>query len=87
MRDQWRFDLEKLFYDYKVDIIFEAHQHSYERLWPMYNGTVLNGSLTAPYTNPRGPVRLRHARPLPACLRTHPDCHADPSCGGGGRLR
>lgn len=46
--------LEHLFFTYGVDIILEAHQHSYERLWPVYNATVtaLN------YNNPKAPVHL-----------------------------
>lgn len=35
-----------------------AHEHSYERLWPIYNNTVLNGSIEEPYTNPKGPVHI-----------------------------
>lgn len=59
MRSQWRVDLENLFYKYGVDIIFEAHQHSYERLWPTYNSTVLNSSTPGePYRNPLAPVHI-----------------------------
>ncbi|KAL5467051.1 hypothetical protein EMCRGX_G031218 [Ephydatia muelleri] len=49
-----RAGLEHLFFTYGVDIILEAHQHSYERLWPVYNATVtaLN------YNNPKAPVHL-----------------------------
>ncbi len=32
--------LTELFYKYGVDVIIEAHEHSYERLWPVYNETV-----------------------------------------------
>uniref|UniRef100_A0A8C8W7M1 Purple acid phosphatase n=1 Tax=Peromyscus maniculatus bairdii TaxID=230844 RepID=A0A8C8W7M1_PERMB len=41
-----------------VDLEFWAHEHSYERLWPIYNYQVFNGSLEKPYTNPRGPVHI-----------------------------
>lgn len=31
------FGLENLFYKYGVDVYIGAHQHSYERLWPIYD--------------------------------------------------
>ena len=46
--------LEPLFYKYGVDIILEAHEHSYERLWPVYNEVVTAKN----YTNPAAPVHL-----------------------------
>ncbi|XKL65600.1 hypothetical protein PGB90_009020 [Kerria lacca] len=52
------FGLEKLFYDNGVDLEIWAHEHSYERLWPVYNRIVLNGSYNEPYTNPRAPVHI-----------------------------
>ncbi|KAK7867438.1 hypothetical protein R5R35_009752 [Gryllus longicercus] len=52
------FGLENLLFKHRVDLAFWAHQHSYERLWPIYNYTVLNGSTEAPYTNPRAPVHI-----------------------------
>ena len=58
--NEWRYDLEGLFMKFGVDIVFEAHQHSYERLWPTYNGTVKNGTadLTNPYYHPGAPVHI-----------------------------
>ncbi|XP_063624901.1 acid phosphatase type 7-like [Cydia splendana] len=50
--------LEPLLQQYAVDLVFWAHEHSYERLWPLYNNTVYNGSLAAPYTDPRAPVHI-----------------------------
>ncbi|KAF5277847.1 hypothetical protein FQR65_LT15910 [Abscondita terminalis] len=52
------FGLEKLFYDYKVDVLVWAHEHSYERLWPMYDFKIFNGSLAQPYVNPKAPVHI-----------------------------
>ena len=48
------FRLEDLFYEYGVDVVLQAHEHSYERLWPMYKGIVLSKN----YTNPAAPVQL-----------------------------
>jgi len=52
------FGLEDLFYNYGVDVEIWAHEHSYERFWPIYNYQVLNGSYDEPYRNPRAPVHL-----------------------------
>lgn len=46
--------LEDIFYNYGVDIVLQAHEHSYERLWPQYKGVVLSKN----YTNPQAPVQL-----------------------------
>ncbi|XP_060082446.1 acid phosphatase type 7-like [Ylistrum balloti] len=51
------YSLEKLFKSYDVDLMFWAHEHSYERLWPVYDRNVLNGT-KAPYTNPGAPVHI-----------------------------
>ena len=52
------FGLEGLFYKYGVDLELWAHEHSYERLWPIYNYQVFNGSEEEPYTNPGAPVHI-----------------------------
>jgi len=52
------FGLEKLFYKYGVDVEIWAHEHSYERLWPIFDFQVYNGSHESPYTNPGAPVHL-----------------------------
>ncbi|XP_015791635.1 acid phosphatase type 7 [Tetranychus urticae] len=50
--------LEDLFYQYGVDLEIWAHEHLYERLWPIYDEQVYNGSLSEPYTNPGAPVHI-----------------------------
>ena len=35
-----------------------AHEHSYERLWPIYDYKNMNGSIEEPYRNPKGPVHI-----------------------------
>lgn len=52
------FGLEKLLYDYNVDLNIWAHEHTYERLWPVYDYKVYNGSYLKPYHNPRAPVHI-----------------------------
>ncbi|KAM4640526.1 acid phosphatase type 7 isoform 1-T1 [Discoglossus pictus] len=52
------YGLEDLFYKYGVDLEIWAHEHSYERLYPIYNHTVYKGSEEAPYTNPSAPVHI-----------------------------
>ncbi|XP_055842961.1 acid phosphatase type 7-like isoform X1 [Episyrphus balteatus] len=52
------FGLEDLFYKYGVDVELWAHEHSYERLWPIYDYKVFNGSTTEPYRNPGAPVHI-----------------------------
>ncbi|KAH9503231.1 Acid phosphatase type 7 [Bulinus truncatus] len=46
--------LEDIFKLYKVDLIIQAHEHNYERLWPMYNWSVLNHS----YINNDVPIQI-----------------------------
>jgi len=49
-----RLAFEELFYTYGVDVIIEAHEHSYERLWPVYNLNVTDHS----YDDPHSPVHI-----------------------------
>ncbi|KAL5021167.1 hypothetical protein ScPMuIL_000322 [Solemya velum] len=49
-----KYGLDDLFYAQGVDVIIEAHEHSYERLWPVYDGIVTEKS----YKNPRAPVHI-----------------------------
>lgn len=46
--------LESIFYIGGVDIIFEAHEHSYERLYPVYDNKVMSYN----YTNPLAPIHI-----------------------------
>ena len=48
------FRLEDVFYHYGVDIVLQAHEHNYERLYPVYRGVVVSTN----YTNPRAPVQI-----------------------------
>eukprot|EP00064_Thunnus_orientalis_P003392 superscaffoldBa00000274_g3401 len=50
--------LEDLFYRYGVDLELWAHEHTYERLWPVYGDKVYNGSKEQPYVNPKAPVHI-----------------------------
>ena len=34
------YGLEEVFYKYGVDLQIYGHEHSYERIWPVYNRTV-----------------------------------------------
>ena len=49
--------LEDIFYKQGVDLQIYAHEHSYERLWPIYDMLVCNGT-RSPYVNPRAPVHI-----------------------------
>ncbi|CAH1779177.1 unnamed protein product [Owenia fusiformis] len=49
-----RIGLEDTFYKYGVDLIIEAHEHSYERLYPVFHGQVTN----CDYKNPRAPAHI-----------------------------
>ncbi|CAB1330857.1 unnamed protein product [Coregonus sp. 'balchen'] len=50
--------LEDLLYLYGVDLELWAHEHTYERLWPVYGYKVFNGSMEQPYVNPKAPVHI-----------------------------
>lgn len=52
------FGLEPLLNEYGVDLVIWAHEHSYERTWPLFDNKVYNGSSEHPYVNPRAPVHL-----------------------------
>ncbi|KAG1669122.1 Acid phosphatase type 7 [Nymphon striatum] len=50
--------MEPLLKEYGVDLAIWAHEHIYERMWPVYNLKVYNGSYSAPYTNPGAPTHI-----------------------------
>lgn len=52
--------LEKLFYDFGVDVEIYSHEHQYERFLPIYDGKVYNGTEDPedPYFNPLAPVHF-----------------------------
>uniref|UniRef100_A0A336JZ87 Purple acid phosphatase n=1 Tax=Culicoides sonorensis TaxID=179676 RepID=A0A336JZ87_CULSO len=50
--------LENLLYKQNVDVEIWAHEHTYERLFPIYDYKMYNGSYEEPYTNPRAPVHI-----------------------------
>ncbi|KAK3718766.1 hypothetical protein QZH41_014027, partial [Actinostola sp. cb2023] len=56
--EQHKYALEGLFYEYGVDVELWAHEHSYERLFPVYKRQMCNGSKEEPYTNPCAPVHI-----------------------------
>merc|ERR1712038_1850307 len=47
------YGMEELLIKYGVDVAIWAHEHNYERFWPMYNFTVMNGTTNPdePYTD------------------------------------
>ncbi|CAG0921665.1 unnamed protein product [Notodromas monacha] len=54
------YGLEKLLYKYGVDLAIWAHEHSYERLWPVFDRKVYNGTTDPkdPYHNPQATVHV-----------------------------
>lgn len=52
------FGLEPLLQEFGVDLVVWAHEHSYERTWPLYDNKVYNGSYDRPYHNPRAPIHI-----------------------------
>lgn len=55
---RYEYGLEEIFYNAGVDIEFWGHEHSYERLYPMYDYTVKKSSGKDPYKNPKAPVHI-----------------------------
>ena len=55
---QVRLGLEPLLYEHGVDLAMWAHEHEYQRIYPMYNYTLCKGSEADPYANPRATVHI-----------------------------
>ncbi|XP_067939380.1 acid phosphatase type 7-like [Watersipora subatra] len=53
-----RYAFEDMFYEAGVDIFIGAHEHSYERAWPLYDRKICNGSYDHPYIDPTGPIHI-----------------------------
>merc|ERR1712008_12830 len=51
------FRLEELFRKHNVDLAFWAHEHSYERTWPVFDNRVMNGT-HGPYVDPGATVHI-----------------------------
>eukprot|EP01089_Gocevia_fonbrunei_P017908 TRINITY_DN595_c0_g1_i1.p1 TRINITY_DN595_c0_g1~~TRINITY_DN595_c0_g1_i1.p1 ORF type:complete len:441 (+),score=95.33 TRINITY_DN595_c0_g1_i1:79-1401(+) len=51
------FGMESLLQKYGVDMYISGHEHSYERMFPVYQGKVYNGT-AGPYINPGAPVHV-----------------------------
>jgi hypothetical protein len=51
---------EKLLHEGGVDLVLTGHNHMYERTWPVYNGTVYNGTANPddPYDHPGAAVHI-----------------------------
>ncbi|CAI2351949.1 unnamed protein product [Caenorhabditis sp. 36 PRJEB53466] len=50
--------LEKILYDHKVDLILYGHKHTYERMWPIYDGTAYKSSDSGHVKNAKAPVYM-----------------------------
>jgi len=53
-----RYGMESLLMEYSVDLFIGAHEHSYERLFPMFNYTYYRGDGSSNYINPRAPPHI-----------------------------
>jgi len=53
-----QYSIEDLLAEYNVDIYFSAHEHSYERTWPVYRGVIDKDQENHTYVNPKYPVYI-----------------------------
>jgi len=68
--------LEELMVQYGVDLAVWAHEHSYERLFPTYNRSVVaSPDPHQPYLNPRAPVHITTGSA--GCREHHDDFEKD----------
>jgi hypothetical protein len=49
-------DLFPIFQEFKVDMVFTGHAHTYERLFPLANGVPVNQSQNPNYVDPQGTI-------------------------------
>lgn len=64
-----------LFDRYRVDVVFNGHAHTYERLYPIYNGVPVNKEQDPRYTDPQGTIyivsgaggKLKKGKPTKYC--------------------
>jgi hypothetical protein len=52
------YGIESLLWKYGVDLYLCGHEHSYERSWPVFQGTVRNSTSGEPYVDPTAPVHI-----------------------------
>jgi len=52
------YPMEDLLMEYNVDLFFTAHEHSYERTWPVYRGTIDSNQTNHTYYNAKYPVHI-----------------------------
>ncbi|KAF1755963.1 hypothetical protein GCK72_012416 [Caenorhabditis remanei] len=50
--------LEKLLKDYKVDMVFYGHKHTYERMWPIYDKVGYKSGDAGHIKNAKAPVYI-----------------------------
>uniref|UniRef100_A0A8R1DG02 Purple acid phosphatase n=1 Tax=Caenorhabditis japonica TaxID=281687 RepID=A0A8R1DG02_CAEJA len=50
--------LEKLLHDNKVDLVLYGHKHTYERMWPIYDGVGYKSSDSGHVKNAKAPVYI-----------------------------